>query len=155
VKGAVLKVAGSPTIPLGVGHGDTNVDNSRHFPQTEIRGSSPIQGNHPAETSRARRPSADRIPEKQVSPTSETYEEPPSRVNFLSPGMETPMRIRCYIKDEITIVPEPGRQNSHNASSDPNTTTSKKSRIASRILRYIYTNLSSKDKTTIVPKLDR
>jgi len=38
---------------------------------------------------------------------------------------------------------------------DLDTTTSKKSRIASRTLRYIYTNLFFEDKITIVSKLDR
>lgn len=136
VKGAVLKVAGSPTILFGVVAGDNNVKSSRRFLQNEIRGASRIQGNHTAETSQARRPSVDRIPEKQVYPTSETDEKTLSQVSFVPPGMEIPTQPRISVtdsssEDEITIVPEVGRQNPRNAPSDTVTTASERFRTAS------------------------
>lgn len=144
VKGAVLKVAGSPTILFGVLAGDNNVKISRRFPQNEIRGASRIQRNHIAKTSQARRPSVNRIPEKQFNPTSKTDEKTLSQLNFVPPDMEIPIRSRTNSystgsssEDEITIVPEGGGQNP---------------RILSRVSPN---DSSSEDEITIVPETGR
>lgn len=135
IRGAVLKVAGSPTITFGVGPGDDDLNNSRRSPQKEILGASLKKDNYTAETLRARRPSSDQLSENHVNSTSETHEEIPGQGSFLSPGLKSPKESRSSadssLKDEVTSAPNTDKQNPRNATPDPVTTGSKKPRTAS------------------------
>lgn len=136
VKGAVLTVAGSHTVLLGVVAGGNNIKTSRRFPGNEIRGASRIPGNHRAGKLQARRPSRDRIPEKQVNQTSETDEKTLSQECLVPPDMEIPTQPRTSAidsssEDEFTVAPESTIMNPRTASPDPITTASKRFRTVS------------------------
>lgn len=135
IKGAVLKVAGSPTILFGMDAGDDNVNKSRRSPQKNIRGASQIKDDHTAETSRTGRSSSNRISGKQINTTSETQEETLGQENFLSSGLKIPKQSRSSVdsssEDEVTSALKTGNLNPRSAPPDPDTTASKKSRTAS------------------------
>ncbi len=133
ITGAVLKVAGSP---FGVGLGDNNLNHSRRSLQKKIRGESTKKEGHTAEISRDRRPSSDHIPEKQTNTTPETQEEALGQESFLSPGQKPSKQPRRSVdssfEDKITPGSKVGKQNSHSALLDQDTTALKQLQATSR-----------------------